>query len=317
MDFNIGAAFWFASRGTGWLYHNAPQLTVARPERAHDDLVRTMEPQDATVCTGPEINGGPTCSAPGGRTIPDAKTILEAAAVVDAEEKEKLAAGILQKGETKSPACNGNDVGNLVGGNGKLKKAAKMNKNMDELCPVEGCRRLLRPGCIFGLCSRCCLKVQGLLDAAGSRCSASSPETRPAAAVARDKQGLFKARAAAEALRALEDHLTEYFEDLQTPFRVEALATLLRRDDETCRVRSGRDIHYRSPGSTSGGRQPIKLCPIHKSRSREATECKSGRPTPCGRKLGTGEKWLAGRSVSATMFTSAARVLLVSACTVD
>lgn len=43
------------------------------------------------------------------------------------------------------------------------KKPKKVNRNMEELCPVEGCRHLLKPGCVFGTCSNCCLKAQQLV----------------------------------------------------------------------------------------------------------------------------------------------------------
>lgn len=56
-------------------------------------------------------------------------------------------------------------VGDVEGGQ---KRSKKFNKNMDELCPVNGCRRLLKPGCVFGSCSKCCLKVQQLVAAAAA-----------------------------------------------------------------------------------------------------------------------------------------------------
>lgn len=282
---------------------------------------------------------------------------------------------------------------------GKVDMPSKVNKNNDELCPVEGCRRLLKPGCVFGSCSRCCLKAQGLLDAAADSASltasadpeemqsdvfappqaatldghiscslsvsgtrakvvgdtakyvaeadaatangsavpgsgASQDESSSAAAAAagvasgRDKKQLqCKAHAVSQALRALEDHLTNRFDGLSSPFCADELALLLRRDASTRQVRVGRDVHFRppapGPNPADGGvewekrggysaRKPIKWCPTHKSRSR-GTGGERGEQGEMLRGNGSqvGVDGSAGHSASAAVCTSAARVLLV------
>ncbi|CBJ28319.1 conserved unknown protein [Ectocarpus siliculosus] len=60
----------------------------------------------------------------------------------------------------------------------KAKVKTKVNKNGDELCPVDGCRRLLLPGCVLGTCSRCCLKAQGLIEATSAPTAAASAPRR-------------------------------------------------------------------------------------------------------------------------------------------
>lgn len=239
--------------------------------------------------------------------------------------------------------------------------ANKVNKNSDMLCPVEGCRRLLKPGCVFGTCSRCCLKTQGLLldahahanananaESAASGSSSTTPivvrqpadtpvaavwEERPAAAVvsASERQRLFKARAGAEALRALEDHLLEQFDgELSAPFRAEALAELLRvRRKASGDDPGGRDGRYGRPPPPllplaprgSGTRvESIKWCSIHKNLRRK--EHGGGGWSGGGvtkpeevEAVEDGEE-MAGRRrkksmSSATMVTSSAKVLLV------
>lgn len=277
-----------------------------------------------------------------------------------------------------------------------------MNKNMDALCPVEGCRRLLAPGCALGTCSRCCLKGQGLLDAsttttpvstaclseslskktaqvspgavvapgsipvdttAGEQqrqtseaagttgCTVAATEVAPATIESEktERQRSFKARAEAEAWRALENHLLEHFrEDLSAPFEAQALAKVLQqqqqqsvsfrgeasRDPATGHVKPGGDRSgiYRLPPSASGlprtaaavaaaeGRPPTRWCPAHKKshnhhrrREQRGDAGSGGGVGPEAAELapGNGEIGRAWSMAPTVVLTSAARVLLV------
>lgn len=221
-------------------------------------------------------------------------------------------------------------------------RAKKVNKNMDELCPVEGCRRLLKPGCVFGVCSRCCLKAQGLIDVAASTTGASPSERMPppaavvaataaaaaaataagaagaaAAAVVSESEAqrlLCKTRALEEASQALKVHLTEHFADLSEPFQAKELAALLlKRGDSTCQVRPGRNVHFQALALASGALQSAKWCPVHKRRSRGGQGGGGGdrHATAASLKSGVEAGGLEKRSMSAASFTSNARVLLV------
>ena len=207
---------------------------------------------------------------------------------------------------------------------------------------MGACRRLFKPGCAFGVCSRCCLKAQGLLDAT---LSADPAQTTPSlletcadggddAGEASTEKGaselrqrMCKARAVADALRALENHLVARFVELSTPFRAEELVSLLGRHDASLRhrVRAGRDQHYRLSAEYSlpakvvaattdaAERRSTKWCPAHKrSRSGGVSGNGEGHVTP---EAGNGKTAKAGEEQKSQMYTSEARVLLVGVIT--
>lgn len=311
MDFNIAAAFWFASRGTGWLYQ--PQ----NPQR-----LGTLDGGDTGEDTATVHS--PTARARADREVditPPATIVVKTATANGAVESSAEHA--------RSSTVIENPAQEIVGSRVARMKATKVNKNMDELCPVDGCRRLLKAGCVFNVCSRCCLKVQGILDVDGA-CPAKSVSTTEASRLAtsvaantdgpQERQERFKADAAKQAIRALENHLTTHFEELSAPLQAEALASLLRGDDSACRVRAGRDVHRRSSASTSAVQQAIKWCPVHKSLSkmREFAANRGGGGSSEDRSVTEGGKQLApkmgGTPSTATLYTSAARVLLVREC---
>lgn len=326
MDFNIAAAFWFASSGRGWLYRPplqlasppstppAPREPVTQPPHVGASGGRNppLDPMEEIGCFGGKVETVTTLMALHANTTGKAMEAVvgqgdtgEAVATsVEAEPTPPLLASV-DKTATEERERSG-----------KGDKPSKVNKNSDELCPVEGCRRLLKPGCVFGSCSRCCLKVQGFLDAAGD--SGTPQKESPAAAEGvvsgpEKKQLQCKAHAVSQALRAVEDHLTNHFDELSSPFCADELALLLRRDSSTRPVRVGRNIHFLSPAPYPGAaRQPIKWCPTHKSRSRGAG---GGRGEHGEALRGDGSRiganGSAGNSTSAAVFTSAARVLLV------
>ena len=249
-------------------------------------------------------------------------------------------------GSTRLPPASASSSGDRAGegarGTDKGKaanKATKVNKNMDELCPVEGCRRLLKPGCVFAVCSRCCLKAQGLIDGtaltpeaseggppsaavvaakASAAAAAAAATVEGAAGVAPSESAtqrlLCKARAVEEASQALKDHLTEHFDDLSEPFQAEALAALLlKRGNSRCQVRPGRNIHFQALALASGARQSTKWCPVHKRRSKGGQGGGGGdqHATAARTKSGVEARTLKKRSMAPTSFTSNARVLLV------
>lgn len=414
MDFNIAAAFWFASSGRGWLYRPplqsaappspppGPLESLRQPPRvgASNDANPPPDPMEEIGCSGRKIERATALVATHANTTGKAT-----GAVVGHSDTGETVATSVEAGPAPPMASVDDTATEERGRSGKVDMPSKVNKNNDELCPVGGCRRLLKPGCVFGSCSRCCLKAQGLLDAAAGSasltasadleetqsgvfaprqaatsdghisCSSSVSGTRatvvgdtakyiveadaarvngsavpssgisssgtsqdespPAAAgvvagvaSGREKKQLqCKAHAVSQALRALEDHLTNHFDELLSPFCADELALLLRRDALTRQVRVGRDVHFRSPApgpSPAGGgverekhggndaHKPIKWCPTHKSRSRGAGG-ERGEPGETLRGNGSqvGADVSAGHSASATVFTSAVRVLLV------
>lgn len=446
MDFNIAAAFWFASSGRGWLYQ-PPLPPAAAPPSPPPASLESLAQQPLRVegsgDTNPTAGLKEEVSYSGGKvesfttsSVEPHVNITGKAAMAGAGHGGKGAtATILSEGGGGGLAPTVASVGNTVAeeqerGCCKGKTPPKVNKNNDELCPVEGCRRLLKPGCVFGSCSRCCLKAQGLLDTADSASprttstdveetqpGATAPTPRAAAVATFDrripcslssvtpstdvddiaKEELIEADAAtangstvpgsvviisreesaamtvvvtapgegegegggevaasghekknqlqcktyavSQALRALEDHLTNhFFDDLSSPsFCADELALLLRRDAPSRQVRVGRNIHLRSPapnpglaGCSGGGgggvprevrggngaRKSMKWCPIHKKSRPRGEGGNRGARGGGGALRGDGleigaEEGSVGLSASATMFTSAARVLLV------
>ena len=307
-----------------------------------EDNGPNIEARGALACKVSATNGLPSTPAP--------DVLLTTWGMSSAEPTYSFAAVTLKPesrgGTTRLPsasASSGDRAGNGARGTDKGKvanRATKVNKNMDELCPVKGCRRLLKPGCVFGVCSRCCLKAQGLIDVAASTPDASVSERVPpsvavvaataaAAAAAATVSGaagvaavneseaqrlLCKARAVEEASQALKGHLTEHFDELSEPFKAEALAAiLLKRSDWTCQVRPGRNVHFQALALASGARQSIKWCPVHKRRSRggQVDGGDDRHATAARAKSGVEAGGLEKRSMSAAMYTSAARVLLV------
>lgn len=78
-------------------------------------------------------------------------------------------------GDTRDPVEGGEEEGE-----GTIGRKAKVNRNSEELCPVGGCRRLLKPGCVFGVCSKCCSRAQGLLVRTDAPADAgAAPSRRP------------------------------------------------------------------------------------------------------------------------------------------
>lgn len=297
MDFNIAAAFWFASAGTGWIYQPPSQPTRLNVKGNDDaDNSPCRSPHAVAACTDSKVDASSGVSAR-----------ATASGIPLVINKDAVIAETFNNSDGIPLASGGCHLGGSTGDGGK---AIKINKNMEELCPVEGCRRLLKPGCVFGTCSRCCLKAQGLVDAACFSRPSTSLETVTVAAVTPSEeiksQDLFKARAAAEALKALEDHLAEQFDQLPRPFRAEALAALLRQN-ESSRVRTGRDQHRHYSASTSSARQTAtKWCPVHKRSSKGKRD--GGKP-----KGEAGVERAEDQLMPRAMFTSTARVLLVSA----
>lgn len=216
MDFNIAAAFYFASRGRGWLYEAPAQPPL--PSSIHP---RT--PVDPVLKASNILRAS-----------------LEIPRVTASQETENALSmetpGRVNTVEEEDVARNYGSVN-------------KVNKNLERLCPVGGCRRLLKPGCVFDICSKCCLKTQGLLDASMSNGGSSrDPDTTRGGmkdGKATERQRLCKAHAEAEALRALEIHLLSKFAKLLAPFRAGELASLLLL---------GRD------------EMATKWCPAHKKR---------------------------------------------------
>lgn len=350
MDFNIAAAFWFASRGMGRLYQPAP-VPLTPPPAAPVPLTPPLPPAAGTVATG-DIRCGnlnlyseETCRArpcapaipwpsrePGievGVTISEEQGFAAAGAwsvtaVADGKRpteeiwfSETVVSGLVSGGENQ----RGNGAPSAYGGKSHIpgsgsgtgqKRSKKVNKNMDELCPVDGCRRLLKPGCVFGSCSKCCLKAQQLVAAAAAAtpsvgtniadsswsdrrvapsvgatssaaCEGSEtnvPKTGKTVVTGPDladdigdtssslsnarpglqgEQERCKARAAAQHLRALEDHLMGHFIELSPPFRVDHLCAVLKRKVSTREARTGRDLHARTRTQ-----QSTKVCVVHK-----------------------------------------------------
>ncbi|CAM9789093.1 unnamed protein product [Scytosiphon promiscuus] len=286
MDFNIAAAFWFASRGAGWL--------------------------DTAMAAA-----GPPCGS-AGSNAPVSEAVVGPGSSGVMESSHEWTSAPSSAGEVVGPGAGARKIGS--GGQAQAIAKSKVNKNRDALCPVEGCRRLLAPGCALGTCSRCCLKAQTLLDApdattaaaaaaaaAVSTACSSTPTSEktdiilPGAALTSvseksERQRSFKARAEAEAWRALEDHLLERFrDDLSAPFEAEALAGVLQqlsgyrgeagRDSATSRFEPGRDrrdthrLPPPAPGSAAAGeRLPFRWCPAHKKshnrrKERRGTGC--------------------------------------------
>lgn len=216
MDFNIAAAFYFASRGRGWLYEAPAQPPLPSSTHPRPPVDPVLEASNI-IRASLEI---PQVTA--SRQTENALS-METPVLVNAVEKEDV-------------------VRSYRGGN-------KVNKNLERLCPVGGCRRLLKPGCAFDVCSKCCLKTQGLLDASISNDDSygdpDSTRREMKDREASERQRLCKAHAEAEALRALEVHLLSKFAELLAPFRAGELASLLLL---------GR------------GEMSTKWCPAHKKR---------------------------------------------------
>ncbi|CAM9435194.1 unnamed protein product, partial [Sphacelaria rigidula] len=395
MDFNIASAFWFAARGVGRLYQSQPGPRTPPPGAPHpfdnsrspgavpvangDIGCETSIPSSKDVCrtrysplvvapSSRELGGGvevvpcedqrvaplpATVSAPAGdEENIESHGLKENMAGLGSEGEHRMLGGlprtIVAGAKTMVP---GNDRG--VGQEGNK----KVNKNMDELCPVEGCRRLLKPGCVFGSCSKCCLKAQQLvstaspanLSVASARGSPSNaefltPSTSQgcsskhearrttnsqdgATSVEREsgladehgvnsclpgarpgvegKQERCKARAAAQTMRALEDHLVKHFEELSPPFHINHLCAVLRGKLSTREGKTGRDLHARTRAQ-----QPTKLCVVHK-RNTFAGHMLGAGQTEKGTAVGNRNAVPGSGSVSWTKYKSEARVLMV------
>eukprot|EP00903_Cladosiphon_okamuranus_P015321 g14154.t1 len=393
MDFNIAAAFWFASRGTGWLYQPRPRPPTPRAlrEEAGADVSDPHPPPRGSTASEAR-ESGTTADGVGSSTMPPSlppslpptSPATAAVGVLPAGSGDSATGTPRAEGHSshvsseiptgRTPAAapaaaaakdsqEGSETsGSGSGGNSKGKKASKLNKNSAELCPVGGCRRLLKPGCVFDMCSRCCLKAQGLVDASAASPSSSSdtampPETKVdreqataavattadstsgtaareegaavagSSARASNRQRACKARAEAEATRALEARLLDRFgPDLPPPFRPEALAALLiSRQDAGAGASTGakaRPDRYRDRESfcprlaSNSGRarpQPIKWCPIHKRPRRKGESGGDGGGASPGAEVPDPEEERVGRRLGdpSAVITSSARVLLV------
>lgn len=264
MDFNIAAAFYFASRGRGWLYEapTQPPLPSTHPQPPVDPVLEASNIVRASL------------------VIPQVTASRRTDDVLSSETR-----GLVNEVEK-------GDVG------GSYRGANKVNKNLERLCPVGTCRRLLKPGCAFGVCSKCCFKTQGLLDVAISTSTANDDGCGDPDAArwelktgeASERQRLCKAHAEAEALRALEAHLLLRFTDLSAPFRAGELASLLL---------PGRD------------EISTKWCPAHKKRRPKGRLASEGRG---GEALESRYGERSGRANCE--YTTGARVLLVNAARV-
>ncbi|CAM9967587.1 unnamed protein product, partial [Ectocarpus sp. 8 AP-2014] len=229
MDFNIAAAFWFASRGKGWLYQPLAQPPSPPPPSFDSGVDAGAECEApgpaAALKVVPKVGGGgggTMCGTPGdsppsaavagvfggpaaakgvsrverpspvtaasSTAAPPASVVASAAgapppATVAAPAAVAVGSppGVAAAASAAAAASGaGTGVGQSGGGSSSSssscprsrateakatgKAKTKVNKNGDELCPVDGCRRLLLPGCVLGTCSRCCLKAQGLIE---------------------------------------------------------------------------------------------------------------------------------------------------------
>lgn len=307
MDFNIAAAFWFAARGVGRLYQ--PPLMPSPAARATTSG-RMRGAQVCDVDASPEVT--PTC-------IQEPKTLKPSSlphemGVLQRERTSTITTGVardvkengvsksmrtreLSSGESKSR-------GDGYGEKDMVPRIPKVNKNMEELCPVDGCRHLLKPDCVIGTCSRCCSRIQQLVvradpypirgvAAVGTDASHHAVDCEQSQGILKeqrtehehveqqDQERVFKARAVAQAAQALENHVMAHFKELTRPFRANQLGSLLRTRAGIRPVKAGRDLHscshrallptpctYTSPsemGRDWSTLQSIKLCPVHKN----------------------------------------------------
>ncbi|CAN0040905.1 unnamed protein product, partial [Discosporangium mesarthrocarpum] len=187
MDFNVASAFWFASRGKGRLYHPRPHpplppwspLASAPPPSATSELRLTRAAKGflARDVPCPCRHGNPRPRSPPAAPPPsDGERAFghtcDQGALPDISGGESVTEGVGERvplvratGGSKS-RVRGRGAGPGGGGGGRG----------HVVCPVEGCRHLLKPSCRFGVCKRCCARVQRLLGGGCTRRRAGEGE---------------------------------------------------------------------------------------------------------------------------------------------
>ena len=131
MDLNIGSAFWFASRGAGYTCQYTDDDIVACLEAAQDDGRPLLRKGGEGYAKGrgekPQLSEKHNC-----------RDGTEGTIITD----------------TQDYTCN-----NVEGSKTNKSNENNSNKNLDRIpCNENGCSQISKPGCLYNLCKRCCVK---------------------------------------------------------------------------------------------------------------------------------------------------------------